>query len=537
MSHDAIKLKPPGTTYGVIHRLGLKYTPPAVARPSFTAEAQLAKEFWDEMFIVFDNFRRMAIDEPSARRKIYNLVEQYGPRIWGADRSNVVSYPYYDYPEYTRDLYWDEGVEVQQLYESSFTFYALPYSRNRPDFSAPVNILINIGVSNQALALFEDRLKKRDLNARKPGNTTGNSPKRKYPTYLLPQRDHVDLAANDVTSSDDTSEYGELTDESDFGDDVQIPYALRVPRNAPIGGRTSLRRKRKRRSPYSLIVRLGYNGCDRPNRDDVPCNRVECEHTERNALAETTALESSANLPPRQGSHEQVSQQMSEREPRPIEQYRKQGPVPSFAAINHPKQPAVLTPSKQAVWLPEGRVRTASPPLGSDPTGNSNQPAGSYYPGKDASAVPPNSKNTPQQTHEQSLTKGDISHDWSNAAQQGKTWEFGPEDAWAMGRLASTILHVRAGDAWDNIITMDLGLYRDVNMFFIRVSRQLGCIVTHLSILVPSNVAQLSNYVIQIKHGDQKAYTDMVGTLLDAIERDGVKRPVKYVLAGTATCQ
>lgn len=119
MSNEAIKFKPAGSTYGVIHRLGIKYAPPAVARPTFAAEATLAKEFWDEMFIAFDNFRQMAIDESSARRKTVALVEEYGPRIWGSDRVNVVSYPCHHYPEYSRDLYWDQGEEVRQLYEPS----------------------------------------------------------------------------------------------------------------------------------------------------------------------------------------------------------------------------------------------------------------------------------------------------------------------------------------------------------------------------------------------------------------------------------
>lgn len=121
MSNDAIKLKPAGTTYGVIHRLGLKYAPPAVARPTFEPQATLAKEFWQDMFIVFDNFRQTAIDESSARLAILTLVDEYGPRIWGADRVNVVSYPCQHCPEYSKDLYWDEGEETRQLYEPSIT--------------------------------------------------------------------------------------------------------------------------------------------------------------------------------------------------------------------------------------------------------------------------------------------------------------------------------------------------------------------------------------------------------------------------------
>lgn len=145
MSNEAVKLKPGGTTYGVIHRLGLRYAPPAVARPTFTAEATLAKEFWNEMFIVFDNCRQMAIDELSARRKLLDLVEEYGPRIWGADRVNVVSYPCQHCPEYSKDLYWDEGSETQQLYEPFILFPAVLFSTI---FGRRAGIFKYVAVSN-----------------------------------------------------------------------------------------------------------------------------------------------------------------------------------------------------------------------------------------------------------------------------------------------------------------------------------------------------------------------------------------------------
>jgi hypothetical protein len=117
MNDEAIKLRPAGTTYGVIHRLGLKYVPPARARPTFPIVATTAKVFWDEMFNIFDNYRQTANDQIEARRKILSLVEEYGPQIWGADRLNVVTYPFPQYPEYTKDLHWDDGSGTRQLYD------------------------------------------------------------------------------------------------------------------------------------------------------------------------------------------------------------------------------------------------------------------------------------------------------------------------------------------------------------------------------------------------------------------------------------
>lgn len=115
MSDGIIKLKPTGSTYGVIHRLGLKYVPPAFARPIFACEATTAKLFWDKMFNIFDNYRQTMSDQLEARQNILNLVDQYGPHIWGVDRVNVVSYPFGQYPEYHKDLYWDNDPETQQL--------------------------------------------------------------------------------------------------------------------------------------------------------------------------------------------------------------------------------------------------------------------------------------------------------------------------------------------------------------------------------------------------------------------------------------
>lgn len=149
-----------------------------------------------------------------------------------------------------------------------------------------------VSIQEQAIALFEDRLKKRDLSARKPGNSIANTPKRKYQSHALPQYDHgsciqkqtslfmttnypiVSFAAINTPKIDETSDYSELTELSEISDDERVPYALNVPRTGSNSGGTSQRRKRKKRSPYSLIVRLKYHGCDRANRNEVPVSNV-----------------------------------------------------------------------------------------------------------------------------------------------------------------------------------------------------------------------------------------------------------------------
>jgi hypothetical protein len=119
MSEETIKSRSEGTTYGVIHRLGLKYVSRGHARPTFTA-GSLAAKLWDEMFDVFDKFRQSKHDRmearQEARQEILSLVEKYGPGIWGANRVNVVSYTSPQYPEYHKDLIWDDDLETQKLY-------------------------------------------------------------------------------------------------------------------------------------------------------------------------------------------------------------------------------------------------------------------------------------------------------------------------------------------------------------------------------------------------------------------------------------
>ncbi|KAE9989631.1 hypothetical protein EG327_002432 [Venturia inaequalis] len=603
MSNDAIKLKPAGTTYGVIHRLGLKYAPPAVARPTFEPQATLAKEFWQDMFIVFDNFRQTAIDESSARLAILTLVDEYGPRIWGADRVNVVSYPCQHCPEYSKDLYWDEGEETRQF------------------------------IRDQAIALFEERHKKRDLSARKPGNSMGSLPKRIHQSYTLSPHDHVSFPATDASEIDEMSEYSELTELSDLSDSERVPYTLNVPQNGYHNGTTSQRRKRKKRSPYSLIVRLRYHGCDRTNRNEipratqlkimfqvaqgrcclnshlaqmrvlntssqlvlrillierisltpgmprfpyslVPCagtimsSKVKpicwaCSHLGRDCVypVEATTQGGLGQLPQQHPDWDRRSPPKEVQTSRlESEQYQKEMPAPSFTAVNHSKHSVVLPPDQRPAMPSESPLQISSQPPASNAPEYSLKSAVEQVPeiAVLTPSISPPLNTTLQQMPElvqptvpavtnvlrpekdlvmvNEVQKYPNNHQFKLAEHNG-SWKTASNEHWAIARLSKTIIHIRAGDGWDNMNTMHLGSYGHVNDFFARASRQLGSLVVHLSILLPGNVAKLDKYVIQIEQGDQEAYEFMLGILLEGIGRLGVGRPTRYVLAGTATCQ
>lgn len=245
-------------------------------------------------------------------------------------------------------------------------------------------------------------------------------------------------------------------------------------------------------------------------------------------------------------------------------QYQKVDPVPSFTAVNHAKQPLVLPCDQQPVMPPESRLQTSSQPLVSSTPKYPIEPAVEQHPEKAAStpSMPPPPKTAIQQMHEQGFVKPlsapsvDLSKDdpmimkevprrveenignhQTSIAERKSAWKIALNDDWANTRLSRTLIHIRAGNSWDNIIAMDLGSSRDVDDFFARVSRQLGTLIIHLSILLPGNVAKLDKYVVQIKQGDQVAFEKILGILLEEIGRLGVTQPVRYVLAGTATCR
>lgn len=283
----------------------------------------------------------------------------------------------------------------------------------------------------------------------------------------------------------------------------------------------------------------------------------------------------SAILPSNQGPLGQLHQQYPDGDRRlPLEdlqtsrleseQFQKENYVPSFTAVNHSKQPLVLPPDQQPVMPPESQLQTSSRLPVSNTPKYPIEPAVEEHPGKAASipSMPPPPKTAVQQMHEQDVVRPlsapivdlsrddpmimkevprrveeNIGHYQTNIAERKAAWKRALNDEWAIARLSRTLIHIRAGDSWDNIIAMDLGSSRDVDDFFARVSRQLGTLIIHLSILLPGNVAKLDKYVVQIKQGDQVAFERMLGILLEGIGRLGVTQPVRYVLAGTASCR
>lgn len=241
-------------------------------------------------------------------------------------------------------------------------------------------------------------------------------------------------------------------------------------------------------------------------------------------------------------------------------QYQRERTVPSFTAVKNPKQTVVIPSHQRPVLPPENQLR------GSPQISVSND---SEYPNKSDSetpistpSLPPPPRATVQQMHEpvhptvrtgtnllrpekdlmnlnefRKTAEAHPSDNQHNFTAPKKSSNLAPNIDWIVSRLASTVVHVRAGDGWDNIISMTLGPSYLVETFFKNVSRQLGTSVTHLSILLPCNVANLDKYVVQIKQGDQVAFKNMLDILVEGIGRLGVERPVRYVLAATATCQ
>jgi len=107
---------------------------------------------------------------------------------------------------------------------------------------------------------------------------------------------------------------------------------------------------------------------------------------------------------------------------------------------------------------------------------------------------------------------------------------------WISSRLGKTLLHIRAGNRWDNIVAVELGSSRNVNDFLAMVSRNLEVSrIGHLSVLLPSGLAKPGTYVVELEWGKQDTFLVLLDMLKKAIVRLGVTRPVRYVLTGTAS--
>jgi hypothetical protein len=106
-----------GSPYGVLRRLGIKYSSPAVARPKFPADAKDAKAFWRQLHGVHEAYRAVEISKIEALKQTTEIVRHFGPLVWGTNRANLVS-SLQEYVEYPRHLFWSSE-ETQALYSLS----------------------------------------------------------------------------------------------------------------------------------------------------------------------------------------------------------------------------------------------------------------------------------------------------------------------------------------------------------------------------------------------------------------------------------
>jgi hypothetical protein len=128
------------------------------------------------------------------------------------------------------------------------------------------------------------------------------------------------------------------------------------------------------------------------------------------------------------------------------------------------------------------------------------------------------------------------------AITEGQYLDHAPTSAynedWMSSRLRRTLFHIRLGDAWDNIVTIELGPSRQVDNFLHAVSQCFQVEgIGRLSILVPGNIVKLEKYVIHIEPSRQESFEEFLKVLETGITRLGVTRPLRYVLTATAIRQ
>jgi hypothetical protein len=105
------------TIYEILRRLGIKTVGNDAGRPNFPKESEAAKTFYWRTQRVFGKFWKGEINRDAAITRTLSLTDEYGPLIWGHDRSNLVSA--HVFREYPKELRWDEGKAVEELYVKS----------------------------------------------------------------------------------------------------------------------------------------------------------------------------------------------------------------------------------------------------------------------------------------------------------------------------------------------------------------------------------------------------------------------------------
>jgi hypothetical protein len=103
------------TIYEILRRLGLKYVGSKYGRPNFPDPGKIVKRFyWQTHGEVYLEFRDGKISRATALSRTTSITNEFGPLIWGANRSSLVAAQ--KYPEYPKDLYWADSEETRDLY-------------------------------------------------------------------------------------------------------------------------------------------------------------------------------------------------------------------------------------------------------------------------------------------------------------------------------------------------------------------------------------------------------------------------------------
>lgn len=103
----------PKHIYDILEQLGLRTVGSKAGRPKFPRESKLAKPFYWQVQQIFGEFRNGNIMRDIALNRTLDLLNEKGPSIWGADRSDLVDAHFYE--GYPKDLHWEEPAD-QDLY-------------------------------------------------------------------------------------------------------------------------------------------------------------------------------------------------------------------------------------------------------------------------------------------------------------------------------------------------------------------------------------------------------------------------------------
>jgi hypothetical protein len=85
--------------------MGIMYTGTESGRPRFPKEAETAKKFYWRTQDIYQEYREGKLSRDEALAKTIAKTNEYGPLIWGSDRSNIDK----DYSESSKQLYWHQS--------------------------------------------------------------------------------------------------------------------------------------------------------------------------------------------------------------------------------------------------------------------------------------------------------------------------------------------------------------------------------------------------------------------------------------------